>query len=250
MQLHYQSIGSGPAIILLHGFLGSASQWDKIATVLAQQYHVIIPELPGHGKSSFDTEYQIVDVAKAVHRIADDLAIQKLHFIGHSMGGYVGGAFAKAYPQKLHSLTLLNSILGADSSERKNTRNHAIRLIDTHAKAFTSMAISNLFTKEERISYDSGISQMKKEANNISLSAITAALKAMRDRLSTLSKNSEVPLHYIYGRQDQIIPAYRVNAETEITGTNATMIDGGHMLLMTHEEAVAERLLDQLKIYG
>lgn len=242
MKLHYLNKGKGEAALLLHGFLGSAAQWDALARPLSRIYQLIIPELPGHGNSPETKQYTISDVAEALNDIMVHENIVKAHLIGHSMGGYVCSAFAKAYPEKTSSLTLINSIAGADSPERKKMRDRSIKLIKKYREAYTSMAITNLFTEKEQQVHAAKIDEMKEQAAGITTDSILAALIAMRDRPGYRLDNSTLPVNYILGRVDTVIPPYRIHAEAEKLGASLSVILGGHMLIMTHSAKVLDKL--------
>lgn len=242
MELNYQSKGKGNAILLLHGFLGSAAQWDAISDQLSAQHHLIIPELPGHGKSPFCKDYSVQDIAEALNNILISESIDKVQLVGHSMGGYVCSAFAKAYPEKVSFLNLINSISAADNPERKKMRDRAIRLIKKYKEAYTSMAITNLFTETEQENHKAKIQEMKQNAKGISTDSITAALVAMRDRPSYSLENSSFPIHYILGRDDTVIPPYRIHAEAEKLNASTSIVLGGHMLIITHAGKVLGKL--------
>lgn len=243
-RMHYTFENSGkPVVLLLHGFLGSRNQWDVMLPYF-HGYDVLQLELPGHGDSPSCDHYSIDDLALEIHQLLTSIEVDKVHFVSHSMGGYVGCAFAKAYPHQLHSLTLINSIAGADTVAKKQLRNRAIQLIDRFQETYVSMAISNLFAKKEHELYNSQIAVMKQQAKIISLASVLAALRAMRDRRSTLDDVRELnlPITYIYGSLDTVIDPQIIEKEIfklKATGIN---VEAGHMLLITHPLKVIQNM--------
>lgn len=232
-----------PVLLLLHGFLGNNNQWD----VMVPHFHkfdLLLVELPGHGSSPNCDAYTIDELAIDIYRIMHSIKVDKIHFVGHSMGGYVGCAFAKAYPQNLHSLTLINSIAGADPIARKQLRNRAIQLIDRFQDTYVSMAIANLFTVSEHQNYATEIELMKKQAREINLTSVLAALRAMRDRSSQIDALLEVdvPISYIYGDQDTVIDPELIEKEISKLKVTAHKITAGHMLLITHPMKIIEKV--------
>jgi pimeloyl-ACP methyl ester carboxylesterase len=107
-------------------------------------------------------------------------------------------------------------------------------LIEKHQAAFVSMAIGNLFTVEERKLYETRITLMKQQADQISIRSIIQALTCMRDRSDYLPLLKEVdfPITYIYGKQDNIVPLELVEKEQVYLRANARIIDNGHMSLL------------------
>ncbi len=236
--------GPGTTVLLLHGFLGSAQQWQPITNALKEKHQLLLIELPGHGQSPESDAYDTRDVAFAIYKILEELAIDKVHFVGHSMGGYVGCAFAKAYPQQLLSLHLINSCAAADTSLRKSQRDRSIQLVSKYPETFISMAVSNLFTQAEKAAFETQINLMKSQAQQISNASIIYALKAMRDRDSHLSslQHASFPITYIYGSADEIIPSNLIETELKLLKTNDFEIPSGHMSIITHPAEIIDKM--------
>lgn len=232
---YYLDSKDKPVVLLLHGFLGSKAQWDRIIIGLESKYSILMVELPGHGNAPSIDDYSIADLGLEISQYLEQQNIEKVHFVGHSMGGYVGAAFAKAYPQQLISLTMVNSIAKADGPARKQMRNRAIQLIDRFQNAYVSMAINNLFTRKEHELYESIIELMKKSAQNMTVESVLAALRAMRDRPSQLLSR-EVLVQYIYGNRDRIISKELIEKELKEFKVQGEELDSGHMLLLTHSK--------------
>ncbi|BAO54954.1 alpha/beta fold hydrolase [Nonlabens marinus] len=236
--------GPGATVLLLHGFLGSAQQWQPIVNDLKGKHQLLLIELPGHGKSPDPNPYNLSDVASAIHQILQDLNIARVHFVGHSMGGYVGCAFAKAYPQQLLSLHLINSCAAADTDLRKSQRDRSIQLVSKYPKAFISMAVSNLFTPAEKELFEAKIDLIKSQAQKISNASIIYALMAMRDRDDYLDelRQSHFPITYIYCNADEIIPSDLVQIELKLLKTNSFQIHSGHMSIITHPNEILDKM--------
>ena len=125
--IHYNIIGKGPCIVLLHGFLLSSSIWDELVPILSKKNKVIIIDLPGHGKSGCIAEIHSMElIAEVINFILEKNNINQASFIGHSMGGYISLAFTEKYKSKVNALILLNSTTEKDSAEKKINRDHFI----------------------------------------------------------------------------------------------------------------------------
>lgn len=234
--LHYSFINNNqPVVLLIHGFLGSMEQWKYIEQDLLTTHSLLKIDLPGHGKTlEFKEDYTLEKLSLKIDQILIIEKIEKIHVVGHSMGGYLGCAFAKARPEKTRSLTLINSIASNDTEQRKQIRDRSIQLIEKHQAAYVSMAIGNLFTVEERKLYETRISLMKQQADQISIRSIIQALKCMRDRSDYLPLLKEVdfPITYLCGQQDEIVPVELVEKERVHLRANTRIIDNGHMSLL------------------
>ncbi|MGJ8683115.1 MAG: alpha/beta fold hydrolase [Nonlabens sp.] len=240
MTYSFQSTGK-PVALLLHGFLGSKSQWNSVVSGLESNYDMLMVELPGHGKSPSVSDYSIEELSFEISQYLKQYFIEKVHFVGHSMGGYVGAAFAKAYPQHLHSLTMVNSIANSDLPARKQMRNRAIELIDRFQNAYVSMAINNLFTREEHELYKEIIEEMKAMGKSMTLESVLAALRAMRDRPSQLL-DKDLNIQYIYGNRDAVIDKSLIEKELSAFNFNGVELAGGHMLLLTHPSELIQNM--------
>ena len=110
--MHYQQIGSGPDVILIHGlFCSIAFWWFRVAPALAEHHRVTALDLRGHGFSGISPDrYRAVDLAKDVVALMDHLKIDRAHVIGHSFGGAVGVALASTRPERISQLTLADCL--------------------------------------------------------------------------------------------------------------------------------------------
>ena len=108
--MHYQLAGKGTTVVLIHGFCETSSLWKEMAAELANHYEVIVPDLPGFGKSELlKSEFQLSDVADHVHDWLVALQKEKVVVIGHSLGGYVALELAKRHSEILQGLGLFHS---------------------------------------------------------------------------------------------------------------------------------------------
>lgn len=93
-----------PALVVLHGLYGSASNWARIAPVLGQRFRVLVPDLRNHGSSPQHAEMGYPALAGDVLGLLDGLGIERAHVLGHSMGGKVAMCCALQAPQRIRSL--------------------------------------------------------------------------------------------------------------------------------------------------
>jgi pimeloyl-ACP methyl ester carboxylesterase len=99
MALHYQEIGGGKPIVILHGLLGSSDNWKSIAKALAVQgFKVISVDLRNHGRSAHSDVVSYHSMAMDVYELFNQLGLTEVVLIGHSVGGKVAMKFDQLYP--------------------------------------------------------------------------------------------------------------------------------------------------------
>jgi esterase len=109
MQLNYKKFGDkGPAVIILHGLLGSLDNWQSIAKMLAEKYQVFIIDQRNHGRSPHAEEMSYGVLANDIMEFCQQQYISKASFIGHSMGGKVAMVLALNHPELVDKLVIVD----------------------------------------------------------------------------------------------------------------------------------------------
>ena len=110
INIAYERRGRGEPLVLIHGYPLDGTTWNEIASLLENDFDLIIPDLRGMGQSdAVDKTYTVADLASDVAGLLDHLKVQKAFIAGHSMGGYVALAFARAYPNRVRGLGMISS---------------------------------------------------------------------------------------------------------------------------------------------
>src|SRR5450432_4192356 len=90
--IFYRVYGTGKAVVLIHGFGEDGNIWAWLTGKLKNNFHVIVPDLPGSGKSKMlkdNEQISIDDYAEVIVDILKKESLDKCTIIGHSMGGYI-----------------------------------------------------------------------------------------------------------------------------------------------------------------
>jgi pimeloyl-ACP methyl ester carboxylesterase len=108
--LHVRSGGSGPAVVLLHGYGETGDMWAPLAVELARDHTVIVPDLRGLGLSSkppggFDKKTQADDVAGVMKA----LNVAQADVVAHDIGNMVAFQFAARFPERVRRLVLIDA---------------------------------------------------------------------------------------------------------------------------------------------
>lgn len=110
-----------PTLVMVHGFGADKDHWTFYAPWMTRDYHLIAPDLPGFGENDRSRElpFDVASQAARLKAFLDALGIERPHLGGNSMGGWIALRFAIDYPDRLHTLTLMNNagVLGANESE-------------------------------------------------------------------------------------------------------------------------------------
>jgi len=122
-EIAYESLGSGPPVILLHPFPAHHELWLPAAQTLLSRYRVILPDLRGHGDSGVgEGPASMAKHAADVARILDHAEVGRAAFVGVSIGGYVLFEFWRRYRSRVAALALCNTKAPADTPEAKAGR--------------------------------------------------------------------------------------------------------------------------------
>ncbi len=214
-KIFYRVKGEGKTVILIHGFAESGNVWNYQVEKLKESFRVIIPDLPGSGKSEMlEGEVSLTDYADAIKAIVDFEIIKadgKTPFIiiGHSMGGYISLAFAEKYPELLNGIGLFHSSSYADDEQKKEARNKGIDFIQKKGpQAFLKNTIPNLFsekTKKESPQLIEKLIALSKSFTSQSLIQYYEAMIKRPDRSSVL-RSFKKPVLLIVGTHDNGVP--------------------------------------------
>lgn len=125
--LRYTTRGpaDAPPLLLLHGFMGSSTEWDDVANALFGNYRLLIPDLPGHGASTslpYPASYTIDGASRALIRTLDAENMDRCAVAGYSMGGRLALYLALRHPRRVEHLLLESASPGLATEEERNVR--------------------------------------------------------------------------------------------------------------------------------
>ncbi|MBI2421277.1 MAG: alpha/beta fold hydrolase [Candidatus Hydrogenedentes bacterium] len=113
LTLAYRELGSGPPVLLLHGWPTSSHLWRNIMPPLATHNRVIALDLPGFGASDKprDASYSFRYQAKALTDFLHALDVSTVSIVGHDLGGPIGLYWASQNPERIHRIAMLNTLI-------------------------------------------------------------------------------------------------------------------------------------------
>src|SRR3954468_24899690 len=130
-------------LLLLHGALGSAEQFQPLTHALSDTYHIHSINFHGHGGETDINHFTIEQFADQVFNYLSKHAIDKVNIVGYSMGGYVALYLAKQYPERVHKIFTLATTFISTSEIAENE----IKLLNPENMAEKLPAFAQLLEK-------------------------------------------------------------------------------------------------------
>jgi pimeloyl-ACP methyl ester carboxylesterase len=111
LSLHYQQVGEGPDLILIHGLTGNLAVWHlKIVPMLRDHFRTLTYDLRGHGYSDMPpTGYSVGDMAADLGDLLDALEIERAYLVGHSYGADTALYFAYEHPERVRQIVAIEA---------------------------------------------------------------------------------------------------------------------------------------------
>lgn len=165
-KIAWRRAGSGPAVLLIHGVGGDASNWDPIAERLRARHDVIAMDLRGHGKSDLITApVDAHDLARDAVQVLDEAGVQACTVVGFSLGGAVAQALVLDHPDRVEGLAVIGTVAGRTPEEREKARDR-IRFLEEHGLAALAEGnrerwFSEAFRREHPDVVDRRVEQVK-----------------------------------------------------------------------------------------
>jgi pimeloyl-ACP methyl ester carboxylesterase len=100
-------------VILIHGFLDLAWGWEGVAAGLAGRFHLVAPDMRGHGDSDWIGKggyYHFLDYLADLHEVVRAVGRGRVSLVGHSMGGSIASYYTGTFPDRIHKLALLEGM--------------------------------------------------------------------------------------------------------------------------------------------
>ena len=117
----YTVQGDGEPLFLIHGIGGARNLWRFMMPELSENFTVISYDLRGHGESPLpETEFGLEELVADLECVRERTGYEQGHFAGHSLGGMIGPAYARQYPDRVLSLGLLSTAAGRTEDDSRN----------------------------------------------------------------------------------------------------------------------------------
>jgi pimeloyl-ACP methyl ester carboxylesterase len=254
-QIFYRTVGAGKPVVLIHGFAEDGDVWTNQIEFLKDHFYLIIPDLPGSGKSGLIHDMSIEGMAEVIKELLNielqKFPLQGAEGVGHSMGGYIGLALAEKYPRLLSSIALVHSSAFADSEEKKANRLKSIEFVKKNgAYEFLKAVIFDLFSETWAAANRETIDRQIEKCKAFTDEAIIAYYQAMVNRpdRTHVLKSFPKPILFIIGEHDKAVPFEQSMQQCYLPNLSYIHIlrNSAHMGMLEEADLVNNALL-QLK---
>lgn len=242
IDIAYMRRGTGPSLVLIHGYPLDHSIWDEALPLLEDSFDVILPDMRGFGESDLvESDDSIAGYATDIVGLLTRLGIKQAFLAGHSMGGYAALAFARQFPERLSGLALVSSQAQGDSSEKKEGRYAGAREVMERGVIPVADSMASKLSAQESVQHFAHdlIARQRR-------AGLAAALKAMAERpdSAALLPGFKFPVVVIHGDADALIPVERArDMKAALPAAHLVELVGlGHLPMMENPGAVAEAL--------
>lgn len=210
IQLVYDDVGTGPAVVLIHGYPFNRSLWNEQVEALSGNYRVVAPDLRGFGESdTSEGPATMIRMAQDVAELMDQLGIDRAVIGGLSMGGYVALAFVKQFPTRVKALVLADTRPQADTEEGKQTRaQQAEKALSEGMAGIADAMLPKLLTPETVSKRPEVVKRVRDMMLKTKPQGAASALLGMAERedQSEFISTIGVPTMIVVGREDAITP--------------------------------------------
>ena len=262
-ELSYVDSGSGPAVLFIHGILGSQRQWWHLVDDMDNDHRVLLPDLFGHGDSAKPMgDYSLSSHAATMRDLLDHLGVERVTLVGHSLGGGIAMQFFYLFPERVERLVLVSSGgLGREVSLllRSATLPGAAQVLSVAASASVLSRIEALGRGASKVGWKPGsdISAIwrgfkslgDRESRRAFLSTTRAVIDFGGQSISAhdhLQGVLPIPTLIVWGSKDRMIPAWHaLSAQQAVPGCRVELFEGaGHFPHLDDPDRFARILKD------
>jgi pyruvate dehydrogenase E2 component (dihydrolipoamide acetyltransferase) len=224
----------GVPVLFLHGFGGDLGNWLFNLDAMAERHPVIALDLPGHGQSDARLPgASIGALADFVARFLDTLGVERVHAVGHSMGGAIAARLAQREPQRVASLTLVNTAGLGDEISAGYTQG----FVQAQSRRELKPVLEQLFADPALVSrqlVDDVLKYKRLDGVEALLAELCEALFAGGRQAEQPARDLDTSRHKVLvvtGAEDRVIPPEHAKAAP--AGAKVEVMPGaGHMAMM------------------
>jgi len=239
-RLEVREMGTGPALVLVHGFGGAKEDFADHVDALATRYRVVVFDHRGHGESDGPdavAAYSLDRLAADTLQVADALGIDRFRLLGHSMGGMVARRLLLAHPERVEALVLMDTSPGPVPGIDPDLVDLAASIAIEQGKDTLKPLLDQAATLEtpsyqrlllDRPGYQDFVDYKWAALSGVMWGAIARDITHQPDQLARLA-GVTCPTLVIVGEQDEpFVAVSKVVADTIPDARLAVVPDAGH----------------------
>lgn len=235
-----------PLVMLSHSLASSGVMWEQQVPALVDGYRVLRYDTRGHGGSDAPPgPYSLDDLGDDAVAIMNALDIERVHWVGISMGGMIGQNLALRYPQRLLSLVLCDTSSAVPPQARSVWDERIAVAEKSGMQPLCRETMARWFTAAFIEADGPELQAISEQFLNTPASGYVACCQAIRelDYTEQLSK-IDLPVHLIVGAEDPSTPPEASRTiQRQIRGASLTVIDNGSHLCNVEQPAAFNRAL-------
>jgi len=234
IKMYYETYGEGPPLVLLHGFTGTSQDWKPCQTDFSKHYHLIVPDLRGHGRSTNPArQFTHRQSALDIYALLDQLGIKQFMGVGMSSGGMTLLHMATQQPSRVTAMVLVSATSYFPDQARAIMRKSTV-------EGLTPEDYQQL--GKHHVYGDQQIRDMRNEFHNMKDSYDD--MNFTPPYLSTISARTLI----VYGDRDPFFPVSIAVEEYQAIPHSYLWIipNGGHVPLGNHPVQFIETVLQFL----
>jgi len=239
VKIHYEVHGSGPPVLLTHGYSVTSEMWKGQVEVLSRNHTLVLWDLRGHGQSDYpddDAAYGEAETIGDMAALLDHVGAKRAVIGGLSLGGYMSLAFYRAHPKRTSALLIIDTGPGFKKDEAREAWNKRAR--ETAAR----------FDREGLAALSSASRGSATHRDATGLARAARGMLAQRDaRVIEVLPEIKVPSLVVVGADDAPFIAASDYMAAKIPGAKKAVIPAaGHMSNIDQPQAFAEAVLSFL----
>ncbi|CAN5178387.1 alpha/beta fold hydrolase [soil metagenome] len=258
----YRDAGDGETLLLIHGMAGSSATWRDVIPALSKNFRVIAPDLLGHGESNKPRgDYSLGAFAALLRDLLDELGIARATIIGQSLGGGIAMQFAYQHRDRCERVVLIGSgglgpdlswtlrLLSAPGAELILPVIAPPQVLAAGNKIKSLLSSVGVQSPRGAELWSAYSSLSDRDTRNAFLRTLRSVVDYRGQAVSALSKlhlTAQMPVMFVWGDKDKIIPvSHGYAAHEALPGSRLEIMPGlGHFPHVESPTAVVELLED------
>jgi len=149
VEVAYSIEGEGPPLYLIHGIGSRKATWEALIEDLRTDFTCVSFDLRGHGESPVPpVPYSLDELVEDLEALRQRLGHERIHVVGHSLGGQIGPAYARTHPECVETIALLSTAAGRTSEDSAKVKGVVAMMREKGVKPVLKTLINRWYTDE------------------------------------------------------------------------------------------------------